>query len=143
MRNKAEGTPSQLDLLTPNDLWAAGFKSEFKLGNRQYCYPLTAADYAPHFLLSCEAFDSTKEKPVMEASPDLFKERGITHCDPHGNGLPFASPKGLYSLSKLSGRWLRLGICIERINRGHSTRLDRPSLSHRSKKGRGRRFSID
>ena len=31
------------------------------------------------------------------------------------NGLPFASPNGLYNLSRLSVSWLRLGIAIERI----------------------------
>jgi hypothetical protein len=33
------------------------------------------------------------------------------------NGVPFASPNGLYNLSKLSVWWLRLGIAIERIKR--------------------------
>ena len=32
-------------------------------------------------------------------------------------GLPFASPNGLYNLSKLSVWWLRLGIRLERIKR--------------------------
>ncbi len=34
------------------------------------------------------------------------------------NGLPFASPNGLYNLSRLSVWWLRLGIRIERIQPG-------------------------
>ena len=34
------------------------------------------------------------------------------------NGLPFASPNGLYNLSRLSVWWPRLGIAIERIKRG-------------------------
>ncbi len=39
----------------PNDLWCADFKGEFKLGNGQYCYPLTVTDHASRFLLLCEA----------------------------------------------------------------------------------------
>ena len=35
------------------------------------------------------------------------------------NGVPFASPHGLFQLSKLSVWWLRLGISIERIRPGH------------------------
>jgi transposase len=38
--NKAEGTVLS-QATAPNDLWCADFKGEFKLGNRQYCYPLT------------------------------------------------------------------------------------------------------
>ena len=33
-------------------------------------------------------------------------------------GLPFASPNGLYNLSRLSVFWLRLGIALERIAPG-------------------------
>ena len=43
-RHKATGT----DLSQPtevNALWCADFKGEFRLGNRQYCYPLTITDH--------------------------------------------------------------------------------------------------
>lgn len=117
-------------VLPPNDLWAADFKGEFKLGNRQYCYPLTVTDHASRFLLSCEAFDSTKEKPVMEAFLALFKERGLPSAIRTDNGLPFASPNGLYNLSKLSVWWLRLGIGIERIKPGHPQQNGRHERMH-------------
>lgn len=42
-RHKAEGTALSQALL-PNDLWCVDFKGEFKLGNGQYCYPLTVTD---------------------------------------------------------------------------------------------------
>jgi hypothetical protein len=42
------------------------------------------------------------------------------------NGLPFASPNGLYNLSRLSVSWLRLGIAIERIKPGHPQSIDNP-----------------
>ncbi|GGE89549.1 transposase [Stappia taiwanensis] len=127
--HKAEGTPLSAGL-APNDLWAADFKGEFKLGNRQYCYPLTVTDHASRFLLSCEAFDSTKEKPVMEAFLALFKERGLPSAIRTDNGLPFASPNGLYNLSKLSVWWLRLGIGIERIKPGHPQQNGRHERMH-------------
>src|SRR5206468_1362810 len=28
----------------PNELWCADFKGQFRLGNKQYCYPLTITD---------------------------------------------------------------------------------------------------
>lgn len=127
--NKAEGTPLSVGL-APNDLWATDFKGEFKLGNRQYCYPLTVSDHASRYLLSCEAFDSTKERPVIEAFLALFKERGLPSAIRTDNGLPFASPNGLYNLSKLSVWWLRLGIGIERIKPGHPQQNGRHERMH-------------
>ncbi|TIT17463.1 MAG: transposase, partial [Mesorhizobium sp.] len=116
--NKAVGT--QLSQATrPNDLWCADFKGEFKLGNGRYCYPLTVTDQASRYLLACEALESTKEVPVIEAFVRLFKERGLPEAIRSDNGLPFASPNGLYNLSRLSVFWLRLGIAIERIRPGN------------------------
>jgi transposase InsO family protein len=116
-RHRAEGTAlSQASL--PNDLWCADFKGEFKLGNGQYCYPLTVTDQASRYLLACEAFESTREPAVFDAFRRLFVERGLPAAIRSDNGLPFASPNGLYNLSKLSVWWLRLGIALERIRPG-------------------------
>ncbi len=116
-RNKAEGTTLSR-ALAPNDLWCTDFKGEFKLGNRQYCYPLTVTDQTSRYLLMCEALDSTKEAATFTAFQRLFKERGLPGAIRSDNGLPFASPNGRYNLSKLSVWWLRLGIDIERIKPG-------------------------
>ena len=126
---KAEGTALSAGV-RPNDLWCTDFKGEFKLGNRQYCYPLTVSDHASRYLLMCEAFDSTKERPVIEAFVRLFKERGLPGAIRTDNGLPFASPNGLYNLSKLSVWWLRLGIGIERIKPGHPQQNGRHERMH-------------
>jgi transposase InsO family protein len=102
----------------PNALWCADFKGEFKLGNGQYCYPLTVTDHASRFLLLCEARQSTREDPVITAFEQLFRERGLPHAIRSDNGVPFASPNALFNLSKPSVWWLRLGIQIERIRPG-------------------------
>ena len=115
-RCKAEGTPLSA-ACCPNDLWCVDFKGEFRLGNRQYCYPLTVTDQASRMILLCEALESTREVPVVEAFVRLFKQRGLPAAIRSDNGLPFASPNGLYNLSRLSVFWLRLGIDIERIDK--------------------------
>ena len=46
------------------------------------------------------------------------------------NGVPFASPNGLYNLSRLSVWWLRLGIDIERIKPGHPQQNGRHERMH-------------
>ena len=116
-RHTATGTPLSTGA-DPNDLWSTDFKGEFKLGNGRYCYPLTVADHASRFILACEAFESTREEPVIAAFERLFQDRGLPHAIRSDNGLPFASPNGLFNLSRLSVWWLRLGIAIERIRPG-------------------------
>jgi transposase InsO family protein len=128
-RNRANGTPLSAGA-APNALWCADFKGEFKLGNGCYCYPLTVSDHASRYLLLCEAFESTREAPVIAAFQRLFRDRGLPVAIRSDNGLPFASPNGLYNLSRLSVWWLRLGIAIERIKPGHPQQNGRHERMH-------------
>jgi transposase InsO family protein len=131
--NKAVGTDLS-HAVHPNDLWCADFKGEFKTGDGRYCYPLTVTDQASRMILLCEALESTKEFPVIEAFVSLFRQRGLPDAIRSDNGLPFASPNGLYNLSKLSVFWLRLGIAIERIKPGHPQQNGRHERMHRTLK---------
>ncbi len=128
-RRRATGTPlSGGD--APNALWCADFKGEFKLGDARYCYPLTVTDHASRFLLLCEALESTREDPAVTAFEQLFRERGLPQAIGSDNGVPFASPNGLFNLSKLSVWRLRLGIAIERIKPGHPQQNGRHERMH-------------
>jgi transposase InsO family protein len=128
-RQRAQGTPLG-QALAPNELWCTDFKGEFKLGNGQYCYPLTVTDQASRKLLLLEALESTKEVPVLEAFHRLFQDQGLPAAIRSDNGLPFASPNGLYNLSRLSVFWLRLGVVIERIKPGHPQQNGRHERMH-------------
>src|SRR5690242_3517893 len=100
------------------------------LGNKRYCYPLTVTDYASRYLLLCEAMESNREDLAFPAFERLFRERGLPHAIRSDNGVPFASPNGLFNLSKLSVWWLRLGISIERIRPGHPQQNGRHERMH-------------
>lgn len=128
-RRRATGTPLSQGL-APNDLWCADFKGEFKLGNSRYCYPLTVTDHASRYLLLCEALESVREDTAITAFEQLFKERGLPAAIRSDNGVPFASPNGLYNLSRLSVWWLRLGIQIERIKPGRPQQNGRHERMH-------------
>jgi len=128
-KNRANGTPLSAGAV-PNALWCADFKGEFKLGNGRYCYPLTVSDHASRYLLLCEAFESTREAPVIVAFQQLFRDCGLPAAIRSDNGLPFASPNGLYNLSRLSVWWLRLGISIERIKPGQPQQNGRHERMH-------------
>jgi len=128
-RTRAEGT-SLSDGLNPNDLWCTDYKGEFQLGDKRYCYPLTVTDQASRFLLLCEALQSTREDLAFPAFERLFRERGLHLAMRSDNGVPFASPHGLFQLSRLSVWWLRLGISIERIRPGHPQQNGRHERMH-------------
>lgn len=128
-RFKAKGTPLT-DVKDPNQLWCADYKGEFMLGNKQYCYPLTITDYASRYLISCEALTSTQENFAFEIFERAFKEFGIPDSIRTDNGVPFASGKSFYNLTKLSIWWLRHGINVERIAPGHPEQNGRHERMH-------------
>src|ERR671915_973591 len=129
IENRTTGTPLS-EGLRPNDLWCTDYKGEFQLGDKRYCYPLTVTDHASRYLLLCEAMESNAEKPAFTAFERLFQERGLPRAIRSDNGVPFASPNGLFNLSKLSVWWLRLGISIERIKPGHPQQNGRHERMH-------------
>jgi transposase InsO family protein len=117
----------------PNDVWATDFKGEFRLGNRSYCYPLTASDLATRYLLGCEALEGTKGGPVWDVFERLFDEHGLPGIVRTDNGPPFAS-RGLAGLTWVSARWIRLGIKHERIEPSHPEQNGRHERMHRTLK---------
>jgi len=126
---KAEGTelvPSR----NPNDLWCTDFKGEFMLGDKRYCYPLTITDHATRYLFAVEGLDSVKEKGAFPVFERVFQEYGLPTAIRSDNGVPFASPNGLFGLSKLAVWWLRLGIRLERIKPGHPEQNGRHERMH-------------
>jgi len=141
-RTRTEGTPLS-EGLRPNALWCTDYKGEFMLGDKRYCYPLTVTDHASRYLLLCEAMESTKEQPAFTAFERLFKERGLPEAIRSDNGVPFASPNGLFNLSKLSVWWLRLGISIERIKPGCPQQNGRHERMHRTLKAEATRPAGD
>jgi len=114
----------------PNALWCADYKGEFRLGNRQYCYPLTITDFASRYLLACDALSTTHATFAFTVFDRAFKDFGLPLAIRTDNGVPFAAPTGLYRLSKLAVWWLRLGIELERTKPGHPEQNGRHERMH-------------
>jgi transposase InsO family protein len=102
----------------PNEVWGVDYKGQFRLGNRQYCYPLTTSDLCSRFLLATEALDGTDEEAAREVFEEVFEEYGLPDWIRSDNGSPFAS-QGLAGLTKLSAWWMRLEIKHQRIKPAH------------------------
>ena len=143
-RRRATGT-ALTEATTPNALWCADFKGEFRLGNRRYCYPLTITDFASRYLLTCEALSTTREGVCLRRlRTHLQGLRAAARRFAPTTGCPFASAHALYGLSKLSVWWLRLGVGIERIRPGTPNRTGGTSacISRSSNRPPSRRWRI-
>ena len=74
--------------------------------------------------------DSAREDSAITAFQQLFLQRGLPNAIRSDNGVPFASPNALFTLSKQSLWWLRLGIAIERIRPGRPQQNGRHERMH-------------
>ncbi|MEJ0045945.1 MAG: DDE-type integrase/transposase/recombinase [Rhodospirillales bacterium] len=98
---------------TPHDLWCIDFKGWFRTLDGQRCDPLTVSDAVSRYLLCCSIAAQTTEGvwPIFDR---LFSEHGQPAALRMDNGTPFCST-GAAGLSRLSIRWLKLGIRLEPI----------------------------
>jgi putative transposase len=118
----------------PNAVWTADFKGEFLLKNRVYCYPLTVQDAFSRFLLECQALDSTEGWATQRAFERLFAEYGLPEAMRTDNGVPFAASTALHGLSTLAVYFVKLGIRLDRIDRGKPQQNGRHERMHRTLK---------
>jgi len=96
-----------------NRSWCADFKGWFRTADGTRCDPLTITDAHSRYLLRCQIVDHTDTAHVAAVFEAAFREYGLPDVIHTDNGAPFASraPGGL---SRLSMRWVRLGIVPER-----------------------------
>jgi transposase InsO family protein len=116
-------------IAAPNEVWSADFKGQFKMGNGQYCYPLTVTDNFSRYLLSCQALSSTAVDGAKPVFTRLFKEYGLPKRIRTDNGVPFATTT-LARLSRLSAWWVRLGVLPEFIEPGKPQQNGRHERMH-------------
>ena len=133
VRRKVDIGPAIAESQSPNEVWSADFKGQFRLKNGPYCYPLTITDHFSRYLLACEALESTKRGQTYVVFDEVFKEFGLPLAIRTDNGSPFAS-RGLFGLSQLSIWWIKLGIRIQRSEPGHPEQNGRHERMHRTLK---------
>ena len=131
------GKPTS-QILAPNDCWSADFKGHFRLGNGQYCYPLTVTDGFSRYLLGCQALTTTAVADAKPVFTRLFKEFGLPKRIRTDNGVPFAT-NTLARLSCLSAWWVRLGVLPELIEPGKPQQNGRHERMHRTLKAEATR----
>jgi putative transposase len=117
----------------PNDVWATDFKGWFRTRDGERCDPLTISDLYARYVLRCQSVaapDTVSCEPVFEAT---FKEFGMPAMMRSDNGPPFAS-SGIGGLTRLSVKWVKAGIKLERIEPGHPEQNGCHERMHRTLK---------
>jgi transposase InsO family protein len=135
-RRKARVSPNTLPFAScnaANSVWSADYKGDFKLGNRNRCYPLTVSDNYSRYLLACQGLPNTRYEHAKAVFERLFYQYGLPQAIRTDNGSPFAST-AFGGLSRLSAWWVRLGIRPERIEKGKPNQNGRHERMHRSLK---------
>ena len=133
-RRKYKACPTPLSQVDqPNQLWCTDFKGQFRLRDRNYCYPLTITDQYSRYLIACEGLENINQYRVRSIFEFIFKEYGLPNAIRSDNGVPFSS-RSMHGLSKLNVFWMRLGIRPERIEPGHPEQNGRHERMHRTLK---------
>lgn len=132
-RRTPAATPARPPMQEPNALWTIDFKGQFRTADHRWCYPLTVMDHASRYLLACRSKPNVASVPVERCLNQLFAEYGLPACIHSDNGTPFASV-GLCGLSRLSLRWIKLGIRVQRSRPAHPQDNGAHERMHRSLK---------
>jgi len=98
----------------PNDLWCIDFKGWFRTGDGKRCDPLTLSDADSRYLLACQAVRPATAD-VDAVTERAFRMYGLPRALRSDNGPPFAGT-GAGGLTRLSVKWLKLGIRLERTD---------------------------
>ena len=107
--DKPEGTALARPC-SPKDLWCADYKGEFMLVDKRYCLPAHHHRLCQPLPDQHEALGNTRAMYAFTVFERAFKDFGLPAAIRTDSGAPFASANSLFSLTRLSVWWLRLGI---------------------------------
>jgi putative transposase len=93
----------------PGQVMTVDFKGHFRLGNGQYCYPLTIADPVSRYLLACDGFARISLEQTWASFARVFREYGLPRVMHSDNGVPFGTA-GKGRFSTLGVRLMKYGI---------------------------------
>lgn len=98
----------------PNEVWTVDFKGWWRDPEGKKCEPLTIRDEYSRYLICIDRTENGTSEVVRASFERVFERHGLPNAIRSDNGPPFASPRGLLGLSRLSAWWLALGINLER-----------------------------
>lgn len=134
-RRRRSTQAKKIPLVTsaPNQIWGLDYKGQFRLGNAQYCYPLTLSDQYSRYVLTVRSHKSISGTATMRDLEAVFHEYGLPDAIRTDNGVPFAT-HGMLGLSKLGVWFIKLSIAHQRIQPGKPWQNGRHERMHKTLK---------
>lgn len=123
----------------PNEVWSADFKGKFRMGNGEYCHPLTIADSFSRYVFSAKALLNPTFGASWPVFERVFRAYGLPEQMHTDNGGPFGSAQGIARLTRLSVWFIELGIDPVYSDPGHPEQNGRHERMHRDLKGEATR----
>jgi transposase InsO family protein len=123
----------------PNEVWSADWKGKFKMGNGEYCYPLTIADSNSRYVFMAKGVLNPTFEACKQGYEEVFREYGLPlqlHTD---NGPPFGCVKSIQRLTRLAVWLLELDVEPVYSDPGHPEQNGRHERMHRELKGEATR----
>ena len=102
----------------PNDVWTIDFKGWWSLKDGQRCEPFTVRDAVSRFVLCAHVPTDTCAAVIEKKMDELFYRHGLPKVIKSDNGSPFASSSTPLGLTRLSAKWVALGIQLEHSRPG-------------------------
>ena len=102
-----------------NEVWTVDFKGWWNDRRGDRCEPLTVRDEFSRYVLELRRLPDSRTETVRGRFERLFENHGLPGAIRSDNGVPFASSRSVWGISRLSAWWLALGIDLERGRPAH------------------------
>jgi transposase InsO family protein len=123
----------------PNEIWSVDFKSEFRMCNMRYCYPLTVMDTNSRYVPAVVGMYQPMYEGARVVFEGLFRQYGLPKQSHSDNGEPFACAVSLSRLTRLTVWFLELGIVPVYSDPGHPEQNRRHERTHEELKAEATR----
>ena len=114
----------------PNDLWTVEFKSGWH--NRSGLpEPIIVRDEVTRLVVAARMLPDSSVPTMGAFFDEIFRSNGFPQAICCPKSTPFGSASSLYGLTKLSARWLALGINLDWKSPGHTREsrwIERPRM---------------
>lgn len=109
-RRRVENRKPKFDPDMPNEIWSADFKGKFRMGNAEYCNPLTIADSYSRYLFAIAGLEKADAESCKTIFERTFREHGLPEYLHTDNGSPFGNTQSLRRMTMLAVWLMELGI---------------------------------
>lgn len=109
-RRRVENRKPKFDPDGPNEIWSADFKGKFRMGNAEYCNPLTIADSYSRYLFAIAGLEKADAESCKTIFEKTFREHGLPEYLHTDNGSPFGNTQSLRRMTMLAVWLMELGI---------------------------------